>query len=290
MKADLRDVTICAADSVNMPLSARALQLSMAQCDFADAILFSHAPVEGSFRSITIDRLQSMADYSNFMTRQLPNAIDTPFVLVIQWDGYVVDPAAWSPAFRDYDYIGAKWLWPTDTMTVGNGGFSLRSRKLLRALTDMRMLPIPNVNEDVLICRGHRLQLERDYGIRFAPEKVADRFSYEESVPDAPTFGFHGVWNMWRHTDDAAMIRLLPLLDPYVFPTLGFVLAIAQYFMLRKFEPLRAFYAKARAHLDEAKILQYLKYAFDENAAAQCLALCKELTQPSAAAEMSFDR
>ena len=55
-------------------------------------------------------------------------------MLLIQWDGYVVNPEAWDPAFLGCDYLGAKWYWHDDGMRVGNGGFSLRSRRLLDAL------------------------------------------------------------------------------------------------------------------------------------------------------------
>ena len=41
-----------------------------------------------------------------------------------------------TPPFSHCDYIGAQWFWHNDGMRVGNGGFSLRSRKLLTALQD----------------------------------------------------------------------------------------------------------------------------------------------------------
>ncbi|MGZ5147458.1 MAG: DUF5672 family protein, partial [Burkholderiales bacterium] len=147
-----------------------------------------------------IEVLNSRNDYSNFMLRQLPKHINTSYALIVQWDGYVVDASAWKPEFRDYDYIGARWTWFDDGMTVGNGGFSLRSQKLLRALRDPRFSIVPGVNEDELICRDYRRTLEREHGIRFAPESVADLFSYERTSPAGPTFGFHGLFNMWRHT------------------------------------------------------------------------------------------
>jgi hypothetical protein len=84
-------------------------------------------------------------------------------VLLVQWDGYVCNPDAWDPAFLDCDYIGAKWFWHNDAMRVGNGGFSLRSRRLLEALQDPRIAL--SVVEDETICRTFRPLLERDYGI-----------------------------------------------------------------------------------------------------------------------------
>ena len=49
------------------------------------------------------------------------------------------------------------------------------------------------VAEDVVICRYIRARLEDDQNIRFAPEKVAEMFSYEMRKPNFNTFGFHGL-------------------------------------------------------------------------------------------------
>ena len=86
--------------------------------------------------------------------------IKTPFVLFIEWDGYVIEPRAWHPSFREYDYIGAKWADdPADGMRVGNSGFCLQSKRLLDALADPRFVPLENQNVDLLICRTYRPEL-----------------------------------------------------------------------------------------------------------------------------------
>ena len=231
MKLDVNDVTVCAIDSANFALSARALHLTMAQCEFANAVLFSPKPVEGEFRTIVVDNLNSLADYQTFSVNRLPALIETPFVLVVQWDGYVINPGAWSPSFREYDYIGARWPDLGDGMNVGNGGFCLRSRKLLAALNDPRFAADGTTSEDILICRTFRPALEREFGIRFASEGVADQFSYENLGPNQPTFGFHGMGNMWRHVEDAEMIRLVDLLAPYVCRTPHYVQLMIMYFL-----------------------------------------------------------
>ena len=121
-----------------------------------------------------IEPIGSRAEYSAFVLKSLARHIDTPFVLLIQWDGYVVNPAAWREEFLACDYIGAKWFWHSDGMRVGNGGFSLRSRKLLAALQDPRI--VLTDAEDVTIGRAYRPLLEREYSILFAPESLADAF------------------------------------------------------------------------------------------------------------------
>jgi hypothetical protein len=63
-------------------------------------VLFSDTPVAGRFRHEKIEKLKSIADYSDFCLRGMPRMINTPYLLVIQWDGYIVDASAWANAFR----------------------------------------------------------------------------------------------------------------------------------------------------------------------------------------------
>lgn len=143
-----------------------------------------------------IEPLKSRADYSRFMLHNLVDHIVTPHALCVQWDGFVLNGRAWENAFLEYDYIGAVWPQFGDGRTVGNGGFSLRSRRLLEAC---RELPLEALQaEDVIIARTFRSRLERQ-GIRFAPEDVARRFSYERTSPNGKEFGFHGAFNLVRH-------------------------------------------------------------------------------------------
>ena len=199
----LPQVTICSADSAYVDLTARALMRSMEMCEFGDAILFSDTPKTGPFRHITIPRLESIADYSAFCLKGMADHIHTSHVLLVQWDGFVVNPGAWTRAFLKEDYIGAVWRGVfEDSYRVGNGGFSLRSKKLLDTLKQFPS--VPRLWEDQVICRLHRPRLEDDFGIRYATERVADRFSYELDYRDA--FGFHGFANMWRYLDDDEMM------------------------------------------------------------------------------------
>lgn len=193
----LDDVTLCCVDCVQPTLAIRALQISRAQCDFAAALLFTHVDmaVEG-IQIRRIPRITDRAGYSSFLLRDLAGYITTPFVLVVQWDGYVLDGTRWEEGFRQFDYIGAPWNFKSAPRKVGNGGFSLRSRRLLEMLKD---LPIPpgHQEEDDLICNVWRSVLEQR-GICFADLATARRFAVELERTEAPSFGFHGVSNFWR--------------------------------------------------------------------------------------------
>lgn len=190
-------VTLCAATSVNLPATISALRECLHKVAFAECLLFTDAAVDAShadIRVVPIAPLGSADDYSEFILRGLVDHVQTSHCLVIQWDGFVLDADQWDSGFLDVDYIGAPWPQFDDGHDVGNGGFSLRSRRLLEACRDPRFRG--GQAEDVAICRANRKLLEEEHGLRFADRATAERFAFERSAPSGSTFGFHGVFNM----------------------------------------------------------------------------------------------
>jgi len=199
--------------SVAVRATIDALQTSMREADFGRVLLLSdQRPAEPhpAIEWRAIERLDSRSDYSRFMLRELADHITTSHALCIQWDGFVVNGAAWQDRFLDYDYIGAVWPHFGDTRRVGNGGFSLRSRRLLAACKD---LPFDGTEaEDIVIARTYRGPLE-DLGMRFAPESIAQLFAYERSPPSGHEFGFHGAFNLVRYLSPDQALDLFSSLD-----------------------------------------------------------------------------
>ena len=187
---------LCAAASVNLEATLYAMRRAMALIDFGDSVIFTDdtALVAGpGIRIEIIPRITSSSDYSDFMLGKLVDHVLKNHCLVVQWDGFPTHPENWDPAFLQYDYIGAPWPQFTDGHDVGNGGFSLRSRRLM----ELCRLPqfLPSHPEDVAICRLNRPLLE-SAGMRFADSATASRFSRERTGSWSETFGFHGVFNM----------------------------------------------------------------------------------------------
>jgi tetratricopeptide (TPR) repeat protein len=208
---ELAGVTLACVDTLNHALALRALALSQRGLRFARTVFVTDAiprdvEVPAGIDVATIEPLASRDDYSRFVLKSLVRHVDTPHVLLIQWDGYVVNADAFESAFLDCDYIGAKWYWFDDAMRVGNGGFSLRSRKLLEALQDPR-IELTEA-EDITIGRAYRPLLEREVGIRFASEATADRFAFEAAYPVGLPFGFHGLYNFCRVVPPAELAAL----------------------------------------------------------------------------------
>jgi hypothetical protein len=78
---------------------------------------------------------------------------------------------------------------------VGNGGFSLRSRRLVDTVSFFSERYDEEVAEDVFICKHIRRELESRQ-LRFAPLESARRFSCEWPVGKWKTFGFHGIFHL----------------------------------------------------------------------------------------------
>lgn len=159
--------------------------------------------------------------YSDMCVRHLLRLCDAPFILLWQWDGFVVNPHLWTDEFLNYDYVGAplmadywqrglRWLrsnkrgWTSSLREgapiVGSGGFSLRSRRFLEAGAAMAssfgvLDGEPegySLNEDFYLCVKKRSEME-NAGIRYCPAALASRFSKDEgdSKPLRECFGFH---------------------------------------------------------------------------------------------------
>jgi hypothetical protein len=212
----LDDVTLVAVTSVALPATVASLRRSMEQCDFARVLLLSdRAPTDGidGIEWRQIQRLGSRSDYSLFMLRDLAAHVGTSHALCVQWDGFVLNGASWRQEFLNYDYIGAIWPQFTDNHRVGNGGFSLRSRRLLDACEN---LPLAGDEaEDLVIGRRCRGDLERR-GIRFAPENLARQFAYERTEPNGREFGFHGAFNLVRYLTKKDAVALFRSLEPSI--------------------------------------------------------------------------
>lgn len=189
--------SIAIIDTESYLLADRALNRTLRVFPADDVLIFSDRAEPWGGRPITqIAPIRSLSDYNRVIFETLPSKVATDFVLIIQFDGFALNEDRFTDDFFDYDYIGAPWaagLIPGHSAVVGNGGFSLRSRRLMQALEDLAPSIDLSQPEDNVICLALRDPLERR-GVKFAPVDVARRFSVESdrSQPVTP-FGFHGL-------------------------------------------------------------------------------------------------
>ncbi len=242
-------VTLVAIDCAYPKLAAAALARSAAHLPCARTLLLTDADV--SFESVEVVRIapiRSRDAYSQFVLKDLNRYIDTDYALVVQWDGFVIDGAAWAEEFWNYDYIGAKWPHESGDFRVGNGGFSLRSKRLLSALAD-NAITLNGENEDTAICIHHRALLEKKYGIVFASERVADRFAFDVSRPIGPTLGFHGVFNFWQVMSDEELITFARTAPEAIAEGLGFGALAKNLVDLKRVDVAREFVTRRLASM-----------------------------------------
>ena len=228
--------------------------------DFERVVILTSIPelLEEKYTNrYVVDRIKPMYnldDVAKFFISDLHNYFDTDYVLTFQSDGFILNPDAWTDEFFDYDYIGAPWSdrgirTITDIRkilrdpggnvsdgskqeikigsskayvvnNVGNGGFSFRSKRLMKFVAEnigyikdsggccLTSVWIPDdnliwidsdsrkskdnfqkvyisgcVSEDNLICKFNYEYLQKN-GFRFAKPFMASRdFSVEASTP-----------------------------------------------------------------------------------------------------------
>ncbi len=189
---DLSDVTLIGVDGINAGRLALAFDYCAHGCHFGAQKLLTPLACRDP-RALRIPPL-SYRNYSSFLIHDLHRYVDTAFALVVQYDGFILNPRAWHPSFREYDYIGTAWRPP---MRGGIGGFSLRSKSFLRVSSQL-IPPDVEGNEDIVLCHHFGAELERA-GLRFAPPEVCRRFGFDAlGSIDGRTawngeFGFHNL-------------------------------------------------------------------------------------------------
>ena len=205
---NLNNITMVAVACVRVQETLKALKYSYKNISFNSVKLFTHEDIDDDYiEIINIDKLD-YENYNRFIVYELHKYIDTDFVLIIQDDGYIINPTKWSDNFFNYDYIGAIWPIPpvTDQISyrdplgnlirVGNGGFSFRSKKLLSLASELNLewtSYFGHYNEDGFFCCHNRHIYEAN-GCIYAPPEVAKYFSHETEVAEIrgiKPFGFH---------------------------------------------------------------------------------------------------
>ena len=210
-KLKLPEVTLLAATTSEMDAAQVSMRISLHNIEFGASKLLCSTPPEKKYPDIeyvSIPKLNSVDDYNKIIFQDLHKYFETSHCLIVQADSFVVNANLWKKEFLEYDYIGGPWpnkiqhnpevLLHLEKNPVGNGGFSLRSRKLVEttAKINFNSLNFPVKAEDVVICY-YLYQEMIDNGIRFAPPKLAAQFSmenvdnlYGQNVNSV--FGFHG--------------------------------------------------------------------------------------------------
>ncbi len=211
-RLQLRNVTLVAVSGLNPAGAIQALEYSMQGVDYYQVVLIAHYAPSDLDKRITFKKCKDTElvsqdrsntnDYSKFMLYNLCDYIESDYVLIVHNDAYVLRPHKWEDKFLEYDYLGAPFREKThftnegEEVRIGNGGFSLRSKKMLTIFNELNLPFTDNgtgyFHEDGVICVYYRKLLE-DKGIKFCPTDVGARFALEKVVKETvwDPFGFH---------------------------------------------------------------------------------------------------
>lgn len=189
------DLLIC--NTLNFDIALKTLEYNSQFFNFNKKILLSNKnETIKEFEVYNVGKFKSIQDYSDFMP-QLINYVEADHLLLIQDDGHIVNPNLWDDEYLKYDYIGAPWpsskKWLKrfkkydyfDEISknfkknrVGNGGFSLRSKKFLEYCSTFQ--DCAGVPEDIYFCILN-YEKSQNYGINFAPFEISYKFSAEHN-------------------------------------------------------------------------------------------------------------
>lgn len=203
MKPNLNTTTLLIVDCLNVNRAIKVVERCKTLCDFADIKLLTNLPTDYPHK-IEIPEIKTLIQYSVFMLKKAHQYVDTKHMLVVQRDGWILNPQAWNPAWTEYDYIGALF---NQFDIMGVGGFSFRSKKLMEAVSKKyphwdgtndhahQLQKNMSMYEDGEIAITYRTQLELE-GFKFADLKTASLFSgggnQNNSYYVQKPFGFHG--------------------------------------------------------------------------------------------------
>ena len=204
---ELRDVTLVCVATNNVKPSLKALEYSTKSILFKEVLLITNEDIQcpDNIKKLKIKKFNSVDEWSFFIVFELFKYIETKHIMLIHYDGYIVNPENWKDEFLDFDYIGAPWPEVDDGVTykddIGNNvrvgnSVSLRSKKILElpTLLNLKWEPFHGfLNEDGFLCCKNKRILESN-GIRFADINVAKYFSHENMIPEIKgikPFAFH---------------------------------------------------------------------------------------------------
>jgi hypothetical protein len=204
----LPDVTLIAISSIEIPKTIEVLQKCSSMMEFGETKFISNVKPSNLPENIIFEEcpeIKNIDDYNYYMFREFGKHITTSHCLLVQYHAWILDPDLFDQNWLQYDYGGSPWAIRDNAYMsndgtrsrVGNGGFSLRSSRLMN-LSKKYDLPLREEqgwkNEDGQICCYYKKEF-LNWGIKYMPLEDAAKFAYETSVPEnkgiANFFGFH---------------------------------------------------------------------------------------------------
>jgi Protein of unknown function (DUF5672) len=209
----MKNVTVVAIDSLQYEATAWALARTCKLFPDSPVLVISDKDFYPGSKHVHVPKFNRQ-EHSRICLHEVGKHVNTDYAMFIQYDGFPVDMSKWTNEFLKYDYIGAVWPWKPSPYRVGNGGFSLRSKRLLDATTHLTQIfggPEDLWLEDAMISTVHYWWLVSK-GIEFAPEWLAKVWSREHPEGRGPTFGFHDKFNLKHYLTPEELAEITSLI------------------------------------------------------------------------------
>jgi len=205
-KLQLPSVTLLCIDCVNATRAINVLEHCKTKADFGAVKLLTHIPTDYPER-VRIKPLNTLVAYSIFMLTKVHEYVNTEHMLIVQRDGWILNPESFNPAWLELDYIGPIFV---QYDKVGSGGFSLRTKRLMQSVAKNtpewdwtqnkadEIQAIQSYYEDGVICLSNRFPKFKIASLEQASMFAQGGNRNPKYYVEKP-FGFHGAWQNIDH-------------------------------------------------------------------------------------------
>lgn len=216
---NLLNIDLICIDCIDPHQAALTINYCQRHFNFGKSILITHENIDVHNIELHLIKKINLNEYSNHVLKLIEHS-HNDYIMIVQCDGHIINSQLWDDEYLQYDYIGAPWpneeswirLQHKDQLNyikknfkknrVGNGGFSIRSKKFLQFSSQYDSCG--GIGEDSFLCT-RKYEDAIEYGIKFAPFELAFKFSYENPCIEFDTswttkinldknkhFGWHG--------------------------------------------------------------------------------------------------
>ena len=128
----------CDKSNIRIATMSRVLPKILEEVEFGDIISINpfnknsnliDKQIEQKIWNRNNSEIHGINWYCEFVVSKLPYMVKTDYYLIMQWDGFIIDPHNWSDDFYKFDYLGGGH-------TLLNGGFSLRKTETMRNIVE----------------------------------------------------------------------------------------------------------------------------------------------------------
>lgn len=199
----LPEVSLVVVETICHELAQATVDDFLAKVEPKEVLIFTDRPDKLSVNGATARTIPNWDNknvHGMFCNSGIAEYVNTPAVLFVEWDAGICDAAMWDNSWLQFDYLGSPWWYTDGSPNVGNGGFSLRSKRLIDFLAqNTTKYPVRTDNE---LCRDFGPKIIADGNFNWAPVPIANDFAFEGfgrlGLPDTLLhFGFHWCVN-WR--------------------------------------------------------------------------------------------